>query len=165
MQQLRPCKSVQKTGKINVKSHFFRKAYAIKEYDIYESLYVNSDQTQVVYVPGNRLTYNPTGAKQVAVVGIEEKRTFTLMVSVAADGAILLFQAIYRGSTKLSLPSADSPHYKDAMAAGFLLEFSGTKTYWSNHKTMHTFVDNILAPYFARQKIELDLPPEQKSLW
>ena len=48
------------------------------------------------------------GAKQVAVVGIEEKRAFTLMVSVAADGTILLFQAIYQGSTRNSLPSADS---------------------------------------------------------
>jgi hypothetical protein len=56
---------------------------------------VNSDQMQMVYVPGNCLTYNPTGAKQVAVVGIEEKRAFTLMVSVAADGTILPFQAIY----------------------------------------------------------------------
>ena len=74
---------------------FFQKAYAIKEYDIHESLYVNSDQTQVVYVPGNHLTYNPTGAKQVAVVGIEKKWAFTLMVSVAADGTVLPFQAIY----------------------------------------------------------------------
>ena len=144
---------------------FFRKAYVIKEFDIPESLYVNSDQTQVVYAPGNRLTYNPTGAKQVAVVGVEEKRAFTLMVSVAADGTILPFQAIYQGLTRNSLPSADSPHYRDAMAAGFLLEFSGTKTYWSNHKTMHTFVDNILAPYFERRKTEFGLPPEQKSLW
>ena len=64
----------------------------------------------MVYAPGNRLTYNPTGAKQVAVVGMEEKRAFTLMVSVAADGTILPFQAIYRGSTKNSLPSAASPH-------------------------------------------------------
>ena len=70
---------------------FLRKAYAIKEYDIHESLYVNSYQTQVVYAPGNCLTYNPMGAKQVAVVGIEEKWAFTLMVSVAADGTILPF--------------------------------------------------------------------------
>jgi hypothetical protein len=75
---------------------FFWKAYSIKEYDIHEALYVNSDQTQIVYAPGNRLTYNPTGSKQVAVVGVEEKHcAFTLMVSVAADGTILLFQAIY----------------------------------------------------------------------
>ena len=51
------------------------------------------------------------------------------------------------------------------MAAGFLLEFSGTKTYWSNHRMMHTFVDNILAPYFEHRKTEFGLPPEQKSLW
>ena len=100
-------------------------------------------------MPGNHLTYNPTGAKQVAVVGIEEKWAFTLMVSVAADGTILPFQAIYQGSSKNSLPNAASPHYNDAMAAGFLLEFSGTKTYWSNHKMMHTFVDKILTPYSA----------------
>ena len=73
--------------------------------------------------------YNLTGAKQVAVVGIEEKRAFTLMVSVAADGTILLFQAINRGLMRNSLPSADSPHYKDVMAAKSLLEFSSTKTY------------------------------------
>lgn len=109
-------------------SSFFRKSYAIKEYNIHELLYVNSNQTQVVYAPGNRLTYNPTGAKQVAVVGVEENWAFTLMVSVAADDTILPFQAIYRRLMKKSLPSAALPHYKDAMAAGFLLEFSGTKT-------------------------------------
>ena len=88
-----------------------------------------------------------------------------LMVSVAADGTILPFQAIYRGLTKNSIPSEASPHYEDAMAAGFLLEFSGTKTYWSNHKTMHTFVDDILTPYFACRMIEFGLLPEQKALW
>jgi hypothetical protein len=144
---------------------FFRKAYAIEEYNIHELLYVNFDQTQVVYAPGNLLTYNPTGSKQVAFVGIEEKWALTLMVSVAGDGTILPFQEIYRVSTRNSIPSAASLHYEDAMAAGFLLEFSGTKPYWSSHKTMHTFMNNILAPYFARRKTEFGLPPEQKALW
>ena len=30
---------------------------------------------------------------------------------------------------------------------------------------MHTFVDNILAPYFAHRKTEFGLAPEQKALW
>ncbi|KIJ90508.1 hypothetical protein K443DRAFT_49010, partial [Laccaria amethystina LaAM-08-1] len=157
---------------------FFRKVHAIKEEDIPAELYVNSDQTQIVYAPGNRMTWTQTGSKQVAVVGMDEKRAFTLLVSVAADGTILPFQAVYQGKTKLSLPVATSPNYNNAMKAGFKLEFSGTKTYWSNQKTigmltvtffgpslMRAFVNDILVPYFNRRKAELRLPIEQKSLW
>ncbi len=49
--------------------------------------------------------------------------------------------------------------------AGFKLEPSGTKTYWSNQKTMRRFVDDILTPYFERRKVEFSLLTEQKSLW
>ncbi len=144
---------------------FFRKAYSIKEKDIHPKLYANSDQTQMLYAPGNWMTYTQTGSKQVAVIGMDEKRAFTLLVSVAADGTILPFQAVYQGKMKLSLPAATSPNYDDAMEAGFKLVFSGTKTYWSNFETMCAFVNNILAPYFERTKRELLLPPQQNSLW
>jgi hypothetical protein len=97
---------------------FFRKAYVIKEEDIPAKLYVNSDQTQLVYAPGNRMTWAQTGSKQVAVVEMDEKRAFTLLVSVATDGTILPFQAIFQGKTRLSLPAASSPNYDDTMKAG-----------------------------------------------
>lgn len=144
---------------------FFRKAFAIKEEDIPSALYVNSDQTQVVYAPGNRMTWAKKGSKQVALVGAEEKRAFTLLVSVAADGTALPFQAIYQGGTVKSLPSPHAPKMADVKAAGMQLEFSGTKTYWSNQKTMRSFVNGILAPYFEKTKAQLALPPSQKSLW
>lgn len=86
---------------------FFRKVYVIKEEDIPAPLYVNSDQTNVVYAPGNRMTWAPTGAKQVSVVGVDEKRAFTLLISVAADGTLLPLQAIYVGLTDRSCPSKD----------------------------------------------------------
>ena len=35
---------------------FLRKAYLIKEEDIPAALYVNADQTQVVYAPGDKMT-------------------------------------------------------------------------------------------------------------
>ncbi|KAH9955279.1 hypothetical protein BGW80DRAFT_1112687, partial [Lactifluus volemus] len=97
------------------------------------------DQTQLVYAPGNRMTWAQTGSKQVAVVGMDEKQAFTLLVSVAADGTILPFQAIFQGKTKLSLPATSSPNYDNAMKARFKFEFSGTKTYWSNQETMRAF--------------------------
>jgi DDE superfamily endonuclease len=143
----------------------FRKAYSIKEENIAAKLWVNSDQTQGVYAPGDKMTWAPKGSKQVPVHGAEEKRAFTLMVSVASDGTVLPMQAIYTGKTERSCPSPNAPHYADLINAGFLLEESGTTTYWSNHKTMHSFVNRILAPYFDNAKVELGLPHSQKSLW
>lgn len=142
-----------------------RKAYLIKEHDIPASLWVNADQTQVVYAPGNRMTWTQTGSKDVSVVGVEEKRAFTLMVSVAANGTVLPFQAIYSGATHRSCPDPDAPFYTEAISAGFRLKFSGTKTYWSNQITMRSYVNNILAPYFEAEKERLTLPKTQKSLW
>ncbi|KAF8193422.1 hypothetical protein BJ912DRAFT_241100 [Pholiota molesta] len=144
---------------------FLRKAYSIKEYDIPSPLYVNSDQTQVVYAPGDKMTYAECGAKQVSLVGGEEKRAFTVMVSVSNDGFLLPFQAIYEGKTNASCPSKDSPHYEDVIRAGMLLEFSGTATYWSNMQTMKNFVKKILDPYFNRIRASLNLPSTQKALW
>jgi hypothetical protein len=39
---------------------FFQKVHVIKEFDILPSLYVNSDQTQVLYVPGDKMTWTDT---------------------------------------------------------------------------------------------------------
>ena len=122
------------------------KAYLIKEYDIRSPLYVNSDQTQGVFAPGNKLTYVEIGAKQVSLVGTEEKCAFTIMVGVANNGTLLPFQAIYEGLTKRSTPSPESLHYDDVINAGMLLEFSGTQTYWSNLAMMKSYVDKILDP-------------------
>ena len=144
---------------------FLRKAYCIKEYDIPSCLYVNSDQTQVVYAPGDKMTYAPTGSKQVSLIGGDEKRAFTVMVSVSNNGELLPFQAIYEGKTQVACPAPSSKNYDDVCKVGMLLEPSGTKTYWSNHETMHHFVDRILAPYFDKMREFLGLPKSQKALW
>jgi len=145
---------------------FFRQAYIIEEHMIPDALRVNSDQTQVVYAPGNKMTWTTTGDKQVAVVGTEEKRAFTLLVSVVGNGSLLPFQAIYQGLTKRSLPNETLPAYKTATSEGNIkFEYSGTSTYWSNQTTMQKFVDTILAPYFENTKKDLKRPPHQKSLW
>lgn len=144
---------------------FLRKAYLIKEEDIPAALYVNADQTQVVYAPGDKMTWAETGSKQVPLIGGDEKRAFTVLVAISCGGTVLPMQAIYSGKTQRSRPSKNSPHYNDLINAGFLLQESGTGTYWSNLETMKDFVNNILAPYFNQTKSELQLPPSQKSLW
>jgi hypothetical protein len=142
-----------------------RKAYLLKEYDIPTELFANSDQTNRLYAPGDKLTYAETGAKQVSVIGAEEKRAFTVMVTVTSAGRLLPFQAIYQGKTEKSCPDPKSPYYDAAVAAGFRFEFSGTKTYWVNQRTMQLFVYNILAPYFEETKAKLKCLTNQRSLW
>ncbi|KAF8234198.1 hypothetical protein L208DRAFT_1262742, partial [Tricholoma matsutake] len=144
---------------------FFHKPYIIKEEDIPPSIYVNSDQTQVVYAPGNQMTWADTSAKQVSMIGVDEKRAFTVLMSVAANGTLLLFQAIYEGLRNRSLSESSTLNHNKVIKAGFLLEFSGTKTYWSNQQTMQSFIDNILTPDFDVEKVKLNLPPHQKALW
>ena len=78
---------------------FLCKAYIIKEHDIPAELYVNSDQTQVTYAPGDKMTWAEFGAKQVSLMNTDKKRVFTVMVSVSSDGTLVPFQAIYQGKT------------------------------------------------------------------
>ena len=148
-----------------VERSFLQKAYVVKEYDMLPEFHVNSDQTQHLYAPGPKMTWAEKGSSQVEVIGEDEKRAFTVMVSVSADGTLLPFQAIYGGLTSRSCPNSSSPCYNEAIEAGFRFEFSGTKTYWANQKTMRNFVDHILAPYFTRKKEEAGRPPTQKTLW
>lgn len=91
-----------------------RKAYSIKEYDIPDHLFINADQAQMIYAPGKKLTWAPTGSTQVSILQAEEKCAFTLMVGVTASGTALPFQAVYSGKSKQSLPSEDSPFYEAA---------------------------------------------------
>ncbi|KIO18300.1 hypothetical protein M407DRAFT_84106, partial [Tulasnella calospora MUT 4182] len=76
---------------------FLRMAATIRDETIDPCFIINADQTQVVYYSGTQKTYAPRGSKQVAVVGQEEKRAFTLMVAVSQDGSVLPFQAVYQG--------------------------------------------------------------------
>lgn len=98
-------------------------------------------------------------------VGEDEKRAFTVVVSLSNDGEILPFQSIYTGQTTKVCPDRSAPHYDDSIKAGFRFEPSKTKTYWSNRRTMRSLVDDIIAPHFEGKKKELGLLETQKSIW
>lgn len=115
----------------------------------------------MVYAPGDKMMWSETGSKNVELTGGEEKQAFMLLVSVANNGTVLPFQAVYHGKTERSVPHHSSPSYENAVAAGFRFEFTGTKTYWSNQKTMRDFVTHILAPYFAEAKAKAGRPASQ----
>lgn len=87
---------------------FYQISYSIWYYNIPSCLYVNSDQTQMLFSLGGRLTWAEMGSNQVAMIDIEDKRAATLVISVANNGNLLPFQVIYQGKMAASHPSPSS---------------------------------------------------------
>ena len=141
-----------------------RMAAVIRDEDITAPFIVNTDQTQVVYSTDGEFTYDIAGAKQVQVEGKEEKGAFTLVVGVSMSREALQFQAVYHGVAKRSLPSPNANMTDCATELGFKFELSHSKTYCSTQQTMRSYVTDILAPHFAKQK-DLFERPDQKCLW
>lgn len=144
---------------------FLRLACSIRDESIPSCCIVNSDQTQVVYSAGCQYTWHERGGKQVPVPGKEEKRAFTLLIGASNDGQLLPMQAIYQGSVNASLPQSTAPGYSQAMDNGIHFVLSMTTTYWSTQKTMQSYVNLILAPYFRRMISLHNLPPDQRCIW
>jgi hypothetical protein len=140
-------------------------AWLVKDEQIPSALIVNSDQTQVVLAQGCHMTYASSGAKQVATVGVEEKRAITILPSVTNHGLLLPIQAIHKGQNPKSLPSPTARSRYESEKAGFLFELSKTSTYWSTIATMQNFVNVTLAPYFGSIREELGLDQDQMALW
>lgn len=144
---------------------FYRIAYCVKEHDIPSGMIVNTDQTQVVYAPGSKLTWTKKGSKQVSIVGLEEKRAITLVVSVANDGQLLPFQAVYTGLSNRSRPSIFTDKYQEAQQLGFHFDISGNTTYWSTMATMKILVNDIISVHFSKERAKLGLSNDHKAIW
>ncbi|KAJ3979732.1 hypothetical protein F5890DRAFT_1575908 [Lentinula detonsa] len=144
-----------------------REAFCIRNYNIPAELWVNTDQIQTIYQQGTGATWNHKGDHQVPVVGVSEKRAFTLVPSISASGELLPFQAIFQGATPVSCPSRNAPSYAEAQHLGFQLEPSKSDTYWSTIDTMKSLINSIITPYFERKKLDLgiDDPKNQYSIW
>ncbi|EKM82903.1 hypothetical protein AGABI1DRAFT_125369 [Agaricus bisporus var. burnettii JB137-S8] len=144
---------------------YFHKAWIIRDFNIPAALRVNTDQTQLVYQQGSSTTWAELGSKQVATLGQDEKRAFTLIPSISASGTLLPMQAVYMGKTTASCPSPTAPRYEDAIQHGFRMMPSKTSNYWSTEETMRDLVNTIIAPYFENAKSALGLPTSQHSIW
>jgi len=61
--------------------------YVVKAYNIPPSLVVNSDETSIHLVPTAReCTWESKGSKHIHVLGIEDKRQVTMVVSSSTAG-------------------------------------------------------------------------------
>ena len=144
-----------------MKNHALRVAIDIRDHSIPANCCVNSDQTGYTFCQPGTSTYDPIGTNQVAIVGKEDKRAFTIMVGVSMSGKALPFQIMYAGKTIASLPQindlAPTSKFKDANAEAkafrFRFEPSGVAgNHWSNLETMKSYVKNVLVVYFDEKR-------------
>ena len=161
----KPTKASQKVpidAESQIELSFLRHVLTFRDAPIQHAAFrVNMDQTQVVYQMGGGLTFEVIGASQVPVLGLEEKRAFTLVVAVSGLGELLPFQAIFQGKTIQSLPKKNARGHAESDKLGFIFEYSGTGTYWSNLETMKTWVQKILVPYWRAKMVEFNIPSQE----
>ena len=154
-----------------MKCHAFRLAVDIRDHSIPACCCANCDQTGSTFAQSSASTYDPTGTKQVPIVGKEDKRAFTIMAGVSMSGEVLPFQIMYAGMTAASLPELNDPKSEfkaandEAKRLGFRFEFTQVPgKHWSNINTMKSYVRNVLSVYFNEKRALLKRK-DQVCLW
>ena len=130
-------------------------ATIVVEHDIPEDLILNLDQTPLSYLSPGKYTFNPKGAHNVPIKGVDDKRQITATFAVTLPGEFLPLQVIYQGKTKRCLPKYTFPDSFD---------ITHTENHWSNREKSVDFFKNIVFPYFEKVKTEKNYPKEQVSL-
>ena len=123
--------------------------------DIPGELIINWDQAGLKYVPVPDWTFEQKGAKRVEIVGLDDKRQITVLLSCTLTGKLLPTQVIYGGKTPACLPKRASP-------GGWYLCY--TENHWSNEETMMAYLSKILLPYVVSTRRDLNLPSTHPCL-
>ena len=72
-------------------------------------LVINWDQTGSKLVPVSQWTLADEGARQVDVIGVEDKREMTVLLAITLAGKLLPPQLLYTGKTTKCKPCGRIP--------------------------------------------------------
>ena len=95
------------------------------------------------------------GAKQVPIIGLEDKRQITAVLAIALDGRLLPPQLLHEGKTNRCHPNVVFPE-------GWPVWHSSN--HWSNSSTMLEYINQLLTPWLEKRREELQLRPTQHAL-
>lgn len=97
-------------------------------------------------MPVSNWTLKLEGSKQLAIVGLEDKRQITAVMCGSADGVLLPLQLLYTGKT-------DVCHPKFNFASNW--DIFHIVNHWSNSDFMEQCVDTIISPYMTATRKRL----------
>ena len=95
------------------------------------------------------------GSKCVDIVGIDDKRQITAVLTVTLNGNFLPIQLIFKGKTSACLPHAKIP-------SGWHMTCS--PNHWANEETTKDHIEKIIVPYLTKKRAELKLANDQRTL-
>ena len=138
-----------------------RLAYCVFMHDIPKEAVVNMDQTGIHLVPKSSFTRARVGAKEIYLIGQDDKRQVTLVPPVAANGTMLPCQVIMKGQTERTLPLISSRNISGMEGWRWSLN---KDNHWSNMETMKEWVENVLVHYCEDVRRRLGWP-QTRSLF
>ncbi len=126
----------------------YKIAYLAKLYLIPPHLVVNTNQTRIHFVPiiGER-TWENKGSKHIQVLGVEDKRQVTLVLSFVANGNLFPRQVVFTSTTHRCLPPSNEGKIK-CINIGW--DFTLSENHWSTLETMKDFVCKVLLAYLHK---------------
>ncbi|KAI0692029.1 hypothetical protein C8T65DRAFT_586915 [Cerioporus squamosus] len=134
--------------------------FVVNFYRIHADMIVNADQTGISLFPTGKYTYELKGAKDVSIVGHDEKRQTTVVIASSMSRNMLPFQSVWGGKTAESLPAQEAPRRAEADKLGFTYGH-GDNRHWSSRETTKEWVTDTLLPYYAKMRAKNNL--DEKS--
>lgn len=109
----------------------------------------------IFYKGTSARTLAEEGSRQVDLIGKEDKREMTLLLSCTMSGLLLPPHLIYCGKTNKCHPNIIFPPGWDIYHS---------ESHWSTEATMLHFIDYVLVPYVQSTKQKLGLDKDHFSL-
>ena len=121
---------------------------------VHPSLVINMDQTGAHLVPADTYTYEVKGAKDVKVIGADDKRQITACIASSLHGDLLPLQLIFQGKTTACHPD------RTPAATAARVHITHSENHWSSQETMQQYVREVIVPYSEQRIAEHNLPAD-----
>eukprot|EP00731_Ephydatia_muelleri_P002885 Em0001g2885a len=152
-------------GFIDIKRMFLRRVvFIVRKFNIPPALFINLDETGVCLLPTQKRTWGPSGVKQISVLGWGDKRQFTVIPAISAEGKLVgKAQVIWAGQTDRCHPKGAEI---DIMAD--LLFHSHSTSHWTTEDTILEYVAVLHTTNVIPKMKEQGLDPKTQKwvlLW
>jgi len=129
-------------------------SWSCSHLQVHPSLVINMDQTGAHLVPSDTHTYEVKGAKDVKVIGADDKRQITVCIASSLHGDLLPLQLIFQGKTTACHPD------RTPAATAARVHITHSENHWSNQETMQQYIREVIVPYSEQRIAEHNLPAD-----
>ena len=118
-----------------------RVVWLVRRYNIPKNLFMNLDETGCCLLPIGKSTWGEKGAKQINVLGKDDKRQFTVVPVITVAGTYACpTQLIWAGTGK---PQNKACHYDDKEGAFKNISQTHSESHWTTESTILELVASI----------------------